>query len=137
MADSMYIKALEGLLDGTIDLKDGTIKVVLCTADYVANMSTNDFLDDIPAGARVATGTLANCSITGGVFDADDLTLSSVPAGSVVTQMVIYQDASPESAARLVWRIDSYTGLPVTTNGANINIAWPNDGNKIFKLANA
>lgn len=131
MADFCYTKGLEALLNGELDLNTQTIKAVLCTAAYVADAAADDSLDDIPGAARAATATLANCSITNGVFDADDLVFPTVAAGSTVTQIVIYKDASP---SRLIRRIDSFTGLPFATNGLDVNLAWPNDANKIFKL---
>ncbi len=137
MANYVYTKALEALLNGDLDLNTDTIKAVLCTADYTAVQATDNALDDIPAGARVATETLTNPTITNGVFDADDVVFPSVPAGSTVTQIVIYKDASPEGSALLIARIDAYTGLPFTTGGTDVNLAWPNDAAKIVRLVNA
>lgn len=137
MADAVYTKALEAMIDGNIDLKDGTVKLVLLTAAYTANMSTDEFLDDIPAGARVATATIATPTITGGVFDAPDVTFPSVPAGSTVTQMAIYIDGSPENSARLFARIDSYPGLPFDTSGSDVTVAFPGDSAKICVVENA
>ncbi len=135
MASLNYTKALQGMISGNINLT-GTLKIVLCTAAYVANMATDEFLSSIAAGARVATQTLVGVSVTNGVFDASDVTFPTVPAGSTVTQAVIYIDASPESAARLVRRIDDYPGLPLTTSGTDITFAWPNDARKIFAVEN-
>ncbi len=137
MANYVYTKALEALLNGDLDLNTDTIKAVLCTADYAANQGTDNALDDIPSGARVATATLANCSITNGVFDADDMVFLAVPADSAVTQIVIYKDASPEGSALLIAHIDAYTGLPFNTSGTDVNLAWPNDAAKILRLVNA
>lgn len=137
MADFMYAKAMEGLLDGTIDLNSNTIKMVLCKSGYVANQASDQYLSSITSGNRIATVTLAGISITNGVFDATDAVFPSVAAGSTGTQLAIYQDASPDSSARLIAHIDSYTGLPVTTSGSDINISFPNDANKIFALSNA
>ncbi len=134
MANYAYTKALEALLNGDLDLNTDTIKAVLCTAAYSAVQATDNALDDVPAGARVATQTLANPTITDGVFDADDLTFPSVAAGSTVTQIVVYKDASPEGSALLILRIDGYTGLPFATSGSDVNLAWPNDANKIGRL---
>ncbi len=134
MANYAYTKALEALLNGDLDLNTDTIKVVLCTAAYTAVQATDNALDDIPAGARVATQTLANVTIADGLWNADDSLFPAVAAGSTVTQIVIYKDASPEGSALLVLHIDAYTGLPFITSGSDINLAWPNDANKIGRL---
>jgi hypothetical protein len=134
MANALYTKGKQGLLNGDFDLDTNTIKAVLVdTADYTVNLATDNALDDILAGARVATGTLANKTITDGVFDADDLTLTAV-TGDPSEAVVIYKDTGTESTSLLLAYIDTATGLPVTPNGGNITIAWDSGANKIFKL---
>jgi hypothetical protein len=131
MADFCYTKGLQAFMNGEIDLDTDVIKALLCTADYTPVAGTDDSLDDIPAGARVAEVTLAGVTITDGVFDANDSVFPAVAAGDTVTQIIIYKSGSP---TRLLRRIDSATGLPFTTNGLDINLAWPNDANKIFRF---
>jgi len=134
MADSIFIKAIDALAAAGINLTSDTIKVVALTSGYTANMSTHQYLSDVTSGARKATATLSSKSFTSGVFDAADATFTSVAGGSTITQLVIYKDTGTESTSPLIWRIDSYTGLPYTTDGGDITLAWPNDANKIFKI---
>lgn len=135
MANALFDKGREGFLDGTIDWDTNNIKVVLVdTADYTVNLSTHDNLDDVPALARVATsGNLASKTVTAGVADAADVTLSAV-TGDPSEALIIYQDTGVESTSRLIAYIDTATGLPVTPNGGDITIAWDNGANRIFKL---
>lgn len=139
MSDFNYQLTLQDIGKKLVDLENDTIKVVLCTAAYTANQSTDNALDDIPGGARVATATLSGKSFTNGVFDATDVVFTAPASGSTVTQAVIYQDASPESSARLIRKISSstYSGFPFATNNADVTLAWPNDANKIFAFVNA
>lgn len=134
MSNAIYPKFKEALLDGSsnIDLNDGTVKVILVdTADYTYS-AAHDFLDDVAAGARVATATLANTTVTNGLFDADDATFTSV-TGDTSEALIIYIDTGSESTSRLVAYIDTgVTGLPVTPNGGNIALAWNASG--IFQL---
>lgn len=135
MANALYDKGREGFLAGDIAWDSDTIKAVLVdTADYTVDLATHDNLDDIPAIARVATSpAFASKTVTAGVADAGDITFSAV-TGDVCEALVIYQDTGVESTSRLIAYIDSATGLPVTPNGGDINVAWDNGANKIFKL---
>ena len=135
MANALYDKGRQGFLEGSIDWDTDTIKVVLIdTADYTVNLATHQYLSDIPAAARVATSTaLSGKTVTNGVADAADLTLSAV-SGDPSEALVIYQDTGTEGTSRLIAYIDTATGLPVTPNGGDINVAWDNGSNKIFKL---
>lgn len=135
MANALYDKGREAFLNGDIDWDTDNIKVVLVdAADYTVNLATDDNLDDIPAGARVATsGNLTGKTITDGVADAADVTLSSV-TGDQSEALVIYKDSGVESTSKLIAYIDTATGLPVTPNGSDITITWDSGANKIFKL---
>lgn len=134
MANGLYVKGIEALMKGEIDLVDDTIKVVLVdAADYTVNLSTHDFLDDVAEGARVATATLASKSVTGGAFDADDVTFSAV-TGDPSEALVIYMDTTVASTSPLIAYIDTATGLGVTPNGGDITVTWDSGTNKIFKI---
>jgi len=135
MASAVYDKGREGFLAGTIDWDTDAIKAVLVdTGAYTVNLSTHQFLSDVPSGARIATSSnLANKTVAAGVADADDVTFSSV-SGASVEAIVLYKDTGTASTSALIAYIDTATGLPVTPNGGNINVAWDNGSNKIFKL---
>lgn len=135
MANALYAKAKQALLGADIDLAVDNIKVVLVdTNDYTPNIATDDALADIPAGARIATsGNLTGKSITDGVFDADDITFSSV-IGDEAEALVIYKDTGVEGTSTLIAYIDTGTGLPITPNSGNIILQWSGSLTKIFAL---
>ena len=135
MANALYNKGREGFLDGNIDWDTDDIRCILIdTADYTVDLATHDNLDDVPGDARVATsGALTSKTVTDGVADAADVTLSSV-TGDTCEAIVIYKHTGTESTSRLIAYIDSATGLPVTPNGGDITIQWDAGANKIFKL---
>ena len=135
MASALYDKARKAFADGDIDLLNDTIKCVLIdAADYTVDLANHDFLDDVPSGARVGTPqTLGTKSTTAGVFDAADVTFSSV-SGDQCEAILIYKDTGTEGTSPLIAYIDSATGLPVTPNGGDIQIQWDSGTNKIFKL---
>lgn len=135
MANALYDSGREGFLAGDIAWDSDDIRLILVdTADYTVNLATHDNLDDIPAGARVATsGAFAGKTTAAGVADANDVTLSAV-TGDPSEAIVIYKHTGTESTSRLIAYIDTATGLPVTPSGGDIIVQWDNGANKIFKL---
>lgn len=136
MANALYDKGRQGFLEGAIDWDSDTIKAVLIDeALYTVDLANHDFLDDVPALARVGTPqTLGTKTVTAGVADAADITFPSVPLHDPVEAILIYQDTGVEATSRLIAYINSATGLPVTPNGGDIAVAWDNGSNKIFRL---
>lgn len=99
MANALYDTGRNAFLTGDVDWVADTIKVVLVdAADYTVNLGTHDFLDDVAAGARVATATLANKSASAGVADADDVTFTAV-SGDISEALVIYKDTGNEATS--------------------------------------
>jgi len=135
MANALYTKGKQNILAADIDLVADDIRVILVdSADYTLNLATHDALDDIPAAARVAvSGALQNKSVTDGVFDADDITISTV-SGDQFEYLVLYKHTGTESTSLLIMCIDTATGLPCTPNGGDVEIQWSSAAEKIFKL---
>lgn len=139
MANSAYSTTTNKLLTSGISILTDNIKAVLVdSADYTANLTTDGNLSDIPVAARVATSAnLANKTLTddadGTVFDADDITFTAV-TGDPSEAIVLYKDTGVEATSSLIAFIDTATGLPITPNGGNIQVAWDNGTNKIFRL---
>lgn len=135
MANLIYPKYKEALIQGgsNIALSSGNVKTVLIDlADY-SYSATHQFLSDVAAAGRVATSAnMTTKTTTNGLFDADDVAFSSV-TGDQSEALIIYIDTGTESTSRLVAFFDTgVTGLPVTPNGGNINVAWNASG--IFQL---
>jgi len=135
MANALYDTGRAAFLLGDIAWDTDNIKVILVdTADYTVNLSTHDFLDDVPGGAIVATsGNLASKTTTAGVADAANVTFSSV-SGDQCEALIIYKDTGSSATSQLIAYIDTATGLPVTPNGGDITVTWDDGANKIFKL---
>ncbi|MFB6512099.1 hypothetical protein ACWCYZ_16715 [Streptomyces virginiae] len=129
MASALYPSFKALLLGGDIDLAADDIRAVLIdSADYTYS-SGHDFLDDVAAGARVAvSGALASKTITGGVFDAADVTFTAA-TGDSVEAIVLYKHTGSDATAPLIAYID---GVSVTPNGGNIVAQWNASG--IFAL---
>lgn len=123
MANAVQASARKLFLDGDIDLLNDTIKVVL-TKTY-SYSSAHDYLDDVTAGYRVATATLASKTTTGGAFDSADPTFSAVASGSTVTGIWVYKDTGTDSTSPLIAWYDtnaSSAAISIVTSGGNITL---------------
>lgn len=136
MSNALYDKGRQAFLNGDIDWTDDDIKLTLVrSADYVVNLATDEYYDDIPVVSRAATSSnFVSKTSVAGVADAADVVLASVPAGNACDAIIIWKDTGTESTSRLIAYIDTLTGLPVTPNGSDITIVWSSGANKIFKL---
>jgi hypothetical protein len=135
MANALYDKGRESFLKGEISWNSDNIKVVCVDSqEYTPNLSTDQFLSDIPAGGRIATsGNLTGKTTTAGVADADDPTITGV-TGDQFEYLVIYQDTGNAATSRLIAIIDTATGLAFTPSGSDIIVNWSNGASRIFKL---
>ena len=135
MANSLYDKGRQKFLDGDISWTNDNIKIALLDTDeYTVDLSTHEFLSDIPGAARVAiSGNLASKTSTAGVANAAAVTLSTV-SGARCEAVVIFKDSGNPTTSPLIAYIDTGTGLPITPNGGDILINWDTGLNKIFKL---
>jgi hypothetical protein len=131
MASALYPSFKQSLLTAGIDVENDDLRVVLLDASYTYS-AAHDFLDDITGSYRVATSdALASKTITAGVFDAADKTITSV-TGNEVVALVVYQHTGTESTSQLVVYVDGFSS--VTPNGGNITVQWDSGAAKIFAL---
>ncbi len=135
MANAFYDLGIEKFLNGSISYNSDTIKALLVDAGmYTPNMSTDEFLSDVPSGARIGTAVaLASKTTAAGVADAADTTITAV-TGATVEYVLIYKDTGTAGTSSLIALYDTGSGLPFTPNGGDVTIVWDNGGNKIFKL---
>ena len=136
MANQFYGLAKQSLLsqNPSIDFDTDTIKVALVGTGYTPNTATNgDQYYSVVGTHAIATATLASKTVVGGVFDAADVTFSSV-TGATVGKLVLYKDTGTASNSPLICYFDSGTGIPITPNGGDITISWDNGASKIFRL---
>ena len=108
-----------------------TVKLVLVDlADYTFN-STHNFLDDVPAGARVSTSdALTGKAVTNGAFTSAN---SKFPlaSGDESEALFLYIDTGTDATSALIAFIDNATGLPISPDGTDITI---NLSSGIFSL---
>lgn len=138
MANALYPKWKEALITGAADSAlngSGTTGVYVALVDtgtYTYSAS-HQYYSDLSGivGTPVEIG--ATKTYTNGVLDGADVTFTAV-TGNTAEALVLYVK---NSGANTTWRLVAYidtsvTGLPVTPNGGDINVAWSGSG--IFSL---
>jgi hypothetical protein len=133
MANALYSKAKEAFLNGSINMAANTITIALVDTGVYTYSASHQFRNEVSNSAVISSTTLANKTITNGVFDADDATFSSV-TGANCEALIIFADTGIQTTSRLVAYIDSATGLPILPNGGDITVAFSSGSSKIFAL---
>lgn len=134
MANALYTVGKQQILSGSISFPSDTIKAALVTSAYAQDLVGDEFYNEISAVVVGTPQTLASKTVTGGVFDAADISFPAVPAGSTVKAVVLYKDTGLASSSPLIAFIDTITGFPLATNGGDITIVWDAGVNRIFAL---
>lgn len=135
MSNVLFDPGREGHLDGTVIESSGDIRVMLVKSAYTFS-AAHKFLSDITAGNdNGRSAALGSKTVTNGVFDAADTTLTAT-AAVACNALVVFQHTGVDATARLIAYIDTPTaGLPFTPSASQVvNITWDNGANKIFKL---
>lgn len=138
MANALYDPFVEAYLTGAADAVDfdtADIRAILIdTADYTFS-AAHDYLDDVAAGARVATSATLAVTRQGRAIDLADATFTAV-TGDVSEALIVYcHDGGADSARRLIAYIDTASsGLPATPGGGDITVTWAGSPNYVFKL---
>lgn len=133
MANALYDKGREKFLTGAINASADTLKCALLKSTYSPTLASDEFYSGISAHVVGTPQTLTSKTVAAGVLDAADVTFTAVPTASV-NYCAIYKDTGNAATSPLIALFDTAAGLPVSTNGGDIIIAWDNGPNKIFKL---
>lgn len=136
MANAMYDKGREAFGNAGINWLSDTIKAMLIdTGSYTVDLATDDFLADVPGGARVGTPvTLAGKTNVAGVLDANDISFTGLTGAPSIEALILYKDTGSDATSQLIAYIDTATGLPVPAGASQVNVAWDNGSNKIMKI---
>jgi hypothetical protein len=135
MANALYDAGRENFLAGAIHWGTDDIKLMFIDeADDTIDLAADADCADRAAGAIVAeSGNFASKTLTAGVADAADVTVSTV-TGDQFESIDIFKDTGVAANDLLICNIDTATGLPFTPSGGDIEVQWDAGANKIFKL---
>ena len=133
MANAFYANGKEHLLTCLVDWDTDAMDFELVDAtDYTLDLANDDFFDDVTVGGREANfGPLLSKTSALGVADAADFSFLTV-TGDECEYLILYEDTAVASTSGLVCNIDAATGLPITPNGANIDVVLNASG--IFEI---
>lgn len=141
MTNAAFDPAKEGFITGEIDLDTAVIK-----AAYVRGYTfsaSHKFVSDVTGAGGTINGTsaaLASKTITSGVFDAADTTVTTT-ASAVDHGILLFQSSAvgggadvAASAQRVIAWFDTGTGLPIQPGTGSTPITWDNTTNKILRV---
>ena len=133
MANALYPKFKELLLSGGINMTTDTIKAMLIKTGYTYN-ATHQYVSDVSTYDNGRSSALSNKTVTDGIFDADDITITATTNTQVIA-IVLYKDTTEDTTSPLIAYIDNVAGIPFTpaANGV-VQIIWDNGAYKIFSL---
>lgn len=134
MANAIYPKYKQALLaaDANVDLVAGTVKAALIDTGVYTYSAAHDFFDDVTGQVGSSVTLSTGKTDTDGLFDADDITFTSV-SGNTIEALILYIDTGTPATSRLVAYWDTgITEFPITPNGGDIDILWNASG--IFQL---
>lgn len=136
MSNFIYGKAKESLLKGEINLISNQIKILLVDNTYVPSENVHQYVSDVSAGSiKDRSDALQNVSVTLGIVDANDVAIADYP-GDAFSAVIGYQVGSSDANSRLIFYVDTATGLPFTgaSSTSPVTIMWENGANKIIAL---
>lgn len=135
MANSLYARGKQRMLEKLISFKDDDIQALLVSADYTPDLNAHEFLSDVQAYALGGGAKpLTSKTTTLGVFDAADVSWPQVAGGATAKAVVLFKNTGAAGTSPLLGYIDTITGFPVATNGSDITVQWDNGAFKIFSL---
>lgn len=141
MANAAYTAFLAGLPDALYDLNTASIKVAVVRG-YTFSAAHATMSDVTGAGATIngTSAALTNPTLTGGVFNADNTTVTLTSNGTnhylILFQASAVTGGADVSAAnqRLIAYLDTGTGLPIVPGAGSLSLTWNTGTNKILKI---
>lgn len=135
MANQLYPKAKEDFLAGNLNLSSNTITIALVDTDVYTYSASHEDRADVPNSSIVVEANLISKTITSGVFDADDVTFTSVTGANCEALILYHADVQGgNTTSRLIAYIDTASGLPILPNGGDITVRFSSGASKIFAL---
>lgn len=133
MASAVYPLAKQAFLSGGINLTSDDIRVMLVKSTYTYS-AAHQYVSDISTNDNGRSAALSGKSVTNGVFNASNTTLTAT-AASASNALVVYKYNAADASAQLIAYIDTGTGLPFTPSASQtVSITWDTGANKIFAL---
>ena len=138
MADTPYALAMNALFEALYNLTGNPppMKLMLVNiagGHYTPNFVTDQFLSAIASGDRISstaalTGVTASAGAGPKSTFAAAATVFSAVTGAAAGAVVAYMDTGNPATSPLIFYFDSWSGLPVTPDGSDINVTFSGSG---------
>lgn len=122
MTVAVYPLTLAKFWQGLIDAAGGTVVCAALSSGYTYSGS-DEFADAVTASVLGTPATVSSKDFTGGVFTADNPSITGTSGGDVVVSLVYYIDTGTDSTSPLL--------VFVNENGDGSPISYVSDGNPI------
>lgn len=141
MANAGYTNFKSGIQTADFDLTVASIKVMLVRG-YTFSAAHVSVADVTGAGGTIngTSAALTNPTVTGGVFDADDTSLTATASASnhililAQTSAVTGGADLPASGQLLIAYYDTGTGLPIQPGSGTVTVTWSAGSAKILAV---
>lgn len=136
MASFLYNRGKRIIMDGVLDFAADAVSVLLVDENHTPNIDHNtvsQVVADELSGTGYSRKALANKSVTQNntddraEWDADDVLWTEIDAGQAKAAILFRNEEATDAARDLIAYIDT-GGFPVTTTGADLEIAWHANG---------
>jgi len=134
MSSFVYTTAKEYIALGLLSLLSVNLKAVPVTASYTPDAVGDEFLSDVPSGARTttpATLTGKQLSRTNGALMmlADPVQWAAHPETDPIVGLVLFEDTGTASTSKLLAYVDYFSNLPLTPDGVqDVKFTFPTFG---------
>ena len=140
MANAVFNKFKEGVLGADYDLTVATVKCAFVRG-YTFD-ATDEFVSDVTATGTIngTSAALTTKSITNGVFDADNTSITTT-ANATDHGLLVFQSSAvggggdvAATAQRVIAWYDTGTGLPIQPGTGSVSVTWDDGTNRIVKI---
>jgi hypothetical protein len=119
MSDVLYPEYKETLLGAGLNLSSSDIRVALIKSTYTYS-AAHDFMADVSAHENGRSAALSGKTITDGVFDASDTTITAT-AAAACNAIIVFLHTGSDATARLIAYIDCAEFTPAASQVVNQN----------------
>lgn len=131
MANSEYLRFNQGILVADYDLQVASIKASLVRG-YTFSAAHATMADVVAAGGTLngTSAALTNPTVTNGLFDADNTTITTTASASNHV-LIVFQASAVTGGADVAQNLqlliayyDTGTGLPIQPGTGSVSVTW-------------
>lgn len=118
MADAIYPEAKDAFMSGSIDVTTDNLKIALVSSAYTYSAA---HVDEADLTGILAESAAFQATVTAGVLDFADVTITGLDTGETAAAYVLYKDTGTPATSPLIAYKDSAAELPLAgTTGVDV-----------------